>query len=446
MRHKKTHRKSRAGCVVCKKRKIKCDEGKPSCTNCINFRVRCSFEHHSSAGELTSSVAPLNEETPAKRRRGRPRNNWRLLAQDLETAELTSEARSVSVDQHPGQLTAPTLTPGSLNVADLELLIHFTSHTGPSIAHPDPADNSIARFWSNNVPQIGLTCHTVLHLALALSAHHLVYSSHHDIEKSSRYLALAAHHSSTGIAGLTQSLQNLDDNNCGPLYVAAVLVSFCTFAAGPVDPDDLLVCNISNQATQSWMSVVQGVRLIRERFEPSVLFSGLMSPLDSPGEEHLNSSEPRYVENNFPRVDWEGPLYRLREMIASSESPDAAVCLEAYHVVEAIYEATYGKGDGSITCPARHKFVFVWLYGMDPQFVRCLQQRHPLSLLVLAYYAFLLTTMQRDWFIQSWPGHLLTRIYDLIDRNYVEWLRWPLEQAGLPILDRHPEWLKDIMT
>lgn len=38
------HRKSRAGCLLCKKRKIKCSEDKPECTACAKHGVRCEYE------------------------------------------------------------------------------------------------------------------------------------------------------------------------------------------------------------------------------------------------------------------------------------------------------------------------------------------------------------------------------------------------------------------
>ncbi|KAL4874573.1 hypothetical protein BJY04DRAFT_11765 [Aspergillus karnatakaensis] len=439
MRHRRSHRKSKDGCLVCKKRKIKCDEAKPSCANCVNFGVSCSFDHRSTSSNITSPIVPFNNEssTPTRRGRGRPRKDWTTAARERQIERPTVTASEPSLNESlPRHQTPPSPSRAdhsSLNIADLELLIHFTSHTGPSLAHPDPADNSIARFWSYNVPRLGLSYHTVLHLVLGLSAYHLAYSAHTP-EKNARYLTLADHHSSSGLSELTKALQSIDNSNCGALYVCAVLVSFCTFAAGPTDQDDLLVCNISNQAAHSWMSVVQGVRLIRETFEPSVLFSGLTEPLAPAHDESPAPLQPRCIEFGFPRVDWEEPVHRLRDFLGSSSDPDTAICLEAFHVVERIYEASYSKSDGSINCQARYKFVFLWLYAMDNQFVRCLQQKHPLSLLVLAYYAFLLTTLQRDWFIQSWPTHILNRIQELIDRDYLEWLRWPVEQAGLPLL------------
>ncbi|CRK20199.1 hypothetical protein BN1723_012067 [Verticillium longisporum] len=40
---RRSHPKSRTGCQTCKKRKIKCDEHKPSCRNCIKHAVACDF-------------------------------------------------------------------------------------------------------------------------------------------------------------------------------------------------------------------------------------------------------------------------------------------------------------------------------------------------------------------------------------------------------------------
>jgi hypothetical protein len=66
---------------------------------------------------------------------------------------------------------------------------------------------------------------------------------------------------------------------------------------------------------------------------------------------------------------------------------------------------------------------------MSNDFVRCLQQKQPLSLIILAYYAFLLTTLKRDWYVQSWPRHILTRVREMVDKDilggYVgPWTGW----------------------
>lgn len=323
----------------------------------------------------------------------------------------------------------------SLNGADLALLLQFTTQTGRSLAHPDPPDNPVALFWSHNVPQIGLTHHAVMHLLLALAARHLAWLVTQDPETRIQYVSLAENHISAGLTELTMALKTMNDSTCGFLYVSAILVSFCTLAAGPTGPNDLLVCDVTSQAQQPWMSVIQGVRLIQETFSPNILFSGLLAPLAPPAEAESVGIQPRCEEEGFPRLDWEEPLGHVRDLIASSNSEDTATYLESFRQVEAIYEATYGKSNGSSTFELRFRFVFIWLYTMSDDFVRCLQQRQPLSLIILAYYAFLLTTLKRDWYVQSWPRHILTRVREMIDKDYTGWLRWPLEQAGISMFD-----------
>ncbi|KAL2831033.1 hypothetical protein BJY01DRAFT_226789 [Aspergillus pseudoustus] len=480
MHRRRPHKKSKNGCLVCRERKIKCDELKPRCTNCIRFEVPCSFDL-----EPPKPVGPSPTEPVAgltKRGRGRPRKQWGLALGRLETQPQplplpqsqpqvpgpSSGSRSPTAlgpsppgERSPSRSSAPSLphlnepastSCRSLNVADIELLLHFTTHTGPAFASPN--DTSTALFWSRNVPQIGLSCHTVLHLILAVSGHHLAYlattsgenNKNTNTERRTRYAHLAQTHGSLGLAGVTKALATIDASNCGAIYTAALLVSYCTFASGPSGPDDLLVCNVGNgeAAPHRWMSVVQGVRLIAETFEPSVLYAGLVAPL-RPREGEPSTKIPAYMEEGYPRIEWEEPLHRLRDLITSRNEPNTTIYLGNYEQIEAIYEATYGKPDGTFDVGTRNKFIFIWLYVMADDYVACLQRREPISLLLLAYYALLLTTLKRDWYIHCWPRHILSRIREILHEDYLEWLVWPLQQANLPV-GRRSGWLTQIMS
>jgi len=490
---------------------MQCDELKPRCTNCIRFEVSCSFDL-----DPPKPVEPSATEQPAgvltKRGRGRPRKQWGLaLPQRQPQGQDQSQDPGPSSPgpgtgtgsptaprpssppcerRSPTRSTAPSLpllhAPASsssssccsLNVADIELLLHFTTHTGPGLA--SPSDTSTSLFWSRNVPQIGLSCHTVLHLILALSGHHLAYlttaspttrssgetnnnNNDKNTERRTRYTHLAQTHSALGLAGVTKALATIDDSNCGAIYTAALLVSYCTFASGPTDPDDLLVCNVGNRDVdvsaappqRRWMSVVQGVRLIAETFEPSILYAGLVAPL-LPRKGEPSSNIPAYIEEGYARIEWGEPLHRLRELIISRNNHNnepnttTAIYLNNYSQIEAIYEATYGKPDDrtTFTVGTRNKFIFIWLYVMEDEYVSCLQRREPIALLLLAYYALLLTTLKRDWYIRCWPRHILTRIREILPEDYLEWLVWPLQQGGLSVVEekeRRPGWLNQIM-
>ncbi|KAK9476882.1 hypothetical protein V1514DRAFT_335457 [Lipomyces japonicus] len=55
---RRSHLKSRNGCVVCKRRKIKCDEGRPQCRNCVKHNVTCSYVFTAATTPLPSPSLP----------------------------------------------------------------------------------------------------------------------------------------------------------------------------------------------------------------------------------------------------------------------------------------------------------------------------------------------------------------------------------------------------
>lgn len=68
---RKGHKKSRAGCLVCKRRKVKCDEVAPGCGPCQRLGLACRYPGPSNAGDESHSDAvisvpkPLRNESPS---------------------------------------------------------------------------------------------------------------------------------------------------------------------------------------------------------------------------------------------------------------------------------------------------------------------------------------------------------------------------------------------
>ncbi|CAL9737185.1 sterol uptake control protein 2 [Monosporozyma servazzii] len=55
---KKFHKKSRTGCLKCKKRRIKCDEGKPTCNKCKSLNFECVYATPSIATDSSGNNTP----------------------------------------------------------------------------------------------------------------------------------------------------------------------------------------------------------------------------------------------------------------------------------------------------------------------------------------------------------------------------------------------------
>lgn len=55
---RKFHKKSKTGCDNCKRRRIKCDEGKPICKKCTNMKLDCSYSVRDKLENTTTANSP----------------------------------------------------------------------------------------------------------------------------------------------------------------------------------------------------------------------------------------------------------------------------------------------------------------------------------------------------------------------------------------------------
>ena len=286
----------------------------------------------------------------------------------------------------------------------------------------------MGQFWAQNAPRIGFSNPHVLHLAYSLAGYHLARGDSWDRNAQAHRLAVAKLNFTAGLAGLTKAISVMDSGTCGAIYISVMLLCFCTFAAGPVGRNDLLVCQVGVAQPKPSVPLARGAHLVWQRFDSATLFSGLMAPL-APTNSQPADSRATCHRQCFVRVDWMDQLSRLRELIVSSDTREVSVTIRSFDTLRAIYEATYGDRDGLYEGPPMHGMVLRWLYVMEDDFVASLQSKDAMALLILAYFAPLLNTMSKAWFLKGWAEHLLTSIRIFIDKEYVEWLEWPMGVA-----------------
>ncbi|KAF4546560.1 C6 finger domain-containing protein [Lasiodiplodia theobromae] len=417
-RSRRSHKKSRAGCRNCKRRRIKCDESKPGCQNCADFKIHCDFDPRRPAiVEPTSSPSP---NTPVRRRRGRPRKGWDTIscASTATSSAAPSPAFGESASSPlPSALsTAQDIQTTGLNLADLELMHQYSVATFHELGH-----DAIGTMWRIAVPQLGFDHPCVLHNAMAFAAMHLAYLRP---TRRAHYAALAAHHSTIGLQQTSDLLLHLARENCHAIYVSAVLVCFYVFAKGP-SPGDFLV--FGEHGPSEWLPLLKGVRCIIELFGHDVLWTG---PLAAMGSGPRTASQPIAVKFRKPRVDWERPFDDLRQLVALSGHPDAQTYMNALEGLAQCYEGVFGKGpDAEYNGTTANQVHLGWLYRMEEQFVVCLHQKHPLALIILAYFSPLLKSMEPLWFMEGWAEHLIAGVHGFVDQSLWNWLQWPMDQV-----------------
>ncbi|ESK91300.1 c6 zinc finger domain protein [Moniliophthora roreri MCA 2997] len=123
------HAKSRRGCLTCRKRRIKCDEARPTCRNCYRRNLECVQR-------------PKNEDNQERR-----------------------QQQQEMVLYKP--LTAPTPIP--INMTSFQIMHHYTTVTYTSF-YSDPTLTTTSR---NTLPQLSWQNPLLLHAILSCAALHL---------------------------------------------------------------------------------------------------------------------------------------------------------------------------------------------------------------------------------------------------------------------------------
>ncbi|KAL0068328.1 transcription factor [Marasmius tenuissimus] len=142
----RSHKKSRMGCVQCKKRRIKCDERRPVCSSCERRTADCVFIEHPrpSENDNASDSLPKPEQMPTIARH--------------QTTELQLARKS------------PTPPPFStLDMSSFKLFHHWCTDTSYTLAHSSSAMHGV----QYTIPQLAFGQPGLMHVLLAIAASHM---------------------------------------------------------------------------------------------------------------------------------------------------------------------------------------------------------------------------------------------------------------------------------
>ncbi|KAH8831373.1 hypothetical protein DL96DRAFT_1587544 [Flagelloscypha sp. PMI_526] len=167
IRKKRSHTKSKLGCLTCKKRRVKCDQTNfPNCKNCSNRKIECDWP---------PLYAPLNEDENSLK---------------------------------SGPIMQPSFTQG-LEGDDLELLHHFTTSTVLSLTDISGIEfPEVLEIYQRQAPRLGLAHPALMHSILSFSALHLYWLNRNGTSSvADWYYSLSCYHRA-------QAVQTFDPTPC----------------------------------------------------------------------------------------------------------------------------------------------------------------------------------------------------------------------------------------
>ncbi|KAL5376832.1 hypothetical protein DPSP01_010243 [Paraphaeosphaeria sporulosa] len=225
---KRPHKKSRRGCSTCKKKKVKCDEGQPSCKYCSLRKLECVYPTEAQKEPDTSS----SDTSP----------DWEHDLFDF----------SEPVDM-PMWLTPAVITSsGQLNATELKYLHHYTTIVWKSMSLQQ--NDNVAFINRDWVPRSCMASEHMLHSILSISAGHL---HAHSPSKTSSDQTLSLVYRQRAFSSYNKQLANITSENYESLLITSMWMMVMV-------PPPSLPC--SDDACLTWASslftMMQGLRIL----------------------------------------------------------------------------------------------------------------------------------------------------------------------------------------
>ncbi|KAJ5895590.1 hypothetical protein N7495_007281 [Penicillium taxi] len=391
---RRPHRKSRHGCLECKRRRVKCDEARPVCSNCAKRHSDCEYGS-------SSSLLWANEEPGAPQS---TRTSGSDSCQQLDPVlGFPATTDSLGLFNRLGNNYSSASLPAlALNLHDLELMMQWCNSTFYTLSRNERTDS----VWRNAVPEEALSYPFLMHGILALSALHLARTGP-DTSKRTVYLNRAVAHQNQALALFRGLLGDIQEKNAKAMFAFASIVVVYTFGF-PHTPD-----------TQDPWTCVDDFHQVL------VLTRGIQQVIRSPASFLGDNSFAPIFQIDEVRVPLLEPastnLKRLRDANERCAVRDSSHEVEVYTAtindMEDMLSWVYGGMNASAVAGK-------WAITLPQRYLELLQDREPLALVILAHYGVLLQLLKHRWCFEEQCIRVAKSVWAILDDQWRPLVHW----------------------
>ncbi|KAF3108996.1 hypothetical protein TWF569_006189 [Orbilia oligospora] len=409
---RRSHKKSRNGCLQCKKRHIRCDGFAPICANCRGAELECSYlKNHTPPILLAvpNNRADVHAASPSSASNTSPAPSISSSDSLVSRQNDINSAPSIAVpfpEQGPSIQAGSTnpQDPFSINEIHLELFMNLSSQDFRSSEDPSQPEYIPSTVYIEH----GLATPYLIHQMLAMSALHLS-TTFTDRQKINHY-----HSYATGLQNRALSLFNqanpvleVTSSNCIHMFLFSsavgvhLLCDTLHYQRGSLD-------SFIEKFTHD-VNVYRGVLAVVNQCSPAVREQQIAPNLRL-GQVFLQIPDATGSECDD-----------LIKLINASNIPESSreVYLQTANDLQRMFDCAQGKSRVSV--------LFTWVILLSPSYVALLRLGEPEALVVLAFYAVLLHRGRFMWLIGDGGRFLIEAISDRLGENWRGWLRFPIE-------------------
>lgn len=293
---------------------------------------------------------------------------------------------------------------------DLELYHHFMFTYSSSMRSDKAHREEVGR----KVVDISHQHSYVLHNCLALSALHLFKQNRTKTELWERACFLQG----IAIEQVQPILINMtQDDSIAALIFASNTAAFsrAEYMLNPhqlqdnTDPIDKIIESFQ---------LSRGINMVAAKYWPYLkhtwINSNIPDLVDDQEEEMRNSLKDKFTTYSS-----------INALALGQEDPERSKV--ALQTVDKTFRYIAHLMDDGYNYPTLIYLVDAWSVTLPTVYREMLEERKPVALVILAYYAVLISLTPEVWHLDGWPTLLINRVADVLGPEWSEFLRWPQE-------------------
>ncbi|KAF9700669.1 hypothetical protein EKO04_001883 [Ascochyta lentis] len=419
---KKPHRKSRGGCLMCKRKKVKCDESQPSCGYCSLRKLSCEYARESRFASPASSTSLLSNE-------GSPSS----------TVSVSDEEINFNDDQDPAfSWLKPAVHSacGAMSGLDMELLHHYKTFTWQTLTVRD--DPVVVSLHRDSIPRLSLSQPHLLHALLSIAASHS-----NALAPCKQIESQALFYRQRTFAEYSKVLQNITaDNYESVLITGMLLLSLISPPEENAGDDSRYLIWMD-----SFLKMSEGLRILAslrwaagiEKLSVYPLICRELRTLPPP--PFLYSSDDRFLHTRVGAVGTtpDHPNPPSTYYMKHSEASPVFLPPSLLELLTSLSNAEFSSGPidlhGNTLYPVLHALspiflslyyfhlnpdffvrIFVFCSFLMPDFLLLVKNREPRALVLVAWWFALAGLAPRGW----WIGKSVERVVEAVGRIVTE--------------------------
>ncbi|OOF93841.1 hypothetical protein ASPCADRAFT_150346 [Aspergillus carbonarius ITEM 5010] len=375
MPSRRSHTKSRKGCLQCKKRHVKCDEGSPRCGLCKKRRLDCTYP---SSSEVESQHASTPQDPP---------------------------------DVLPG----PDGDALSTRMLEMRLFHHYVTETYITLCQ----GRLDANHFQVVIPRIAVAHPFLLDSLLALSALHLAYLETHD---NHSWLEVALKYQNRACSAFSRVLAEMSPENCGPAFICSIFIMLCATAYPCVSQDRQTFEPLSH--VLEIRQLIAGCAFLFEQLNGMEYRGDLQGWLKYKDDEVDQDGNPYSVQESQLKLRSAimESMQRVQVKYTSLGGPHQATYQGTWGILhEAIKRWPFGGPNGG---------VIAWPINISEDYIALLQSGDWVARVLFLHYGVGLHLLSDKWFVRDWGRRLIETVLQAqedVPSIWAETITWTRE-------------------